>query len=86
MNLSFKNVALIGKYKTPAIAEPLLRLAEFLSEKGVVVAVDSLTAEHLGQHPYRVLSLDKMDGEIDLAIVMGGRWNDAEYCPHLGTF
>lgn len=72
MNLSFKNVALIGKYKTPAIAEPLLRLAEFLSEKGVVVAVDSLTAEHLGQHPYRVLSLDKMDGEIDLAIVMGG--------------
>ncbi len=72
MNLSFKNVALIGKYKTPAIAEPLLRLAEFLAEKGVVVSVDSLTAEHLGNHPYRVLSLDKMDGEVDLAIVMGG--------------
>jgi NAD+ kinase len=72
MNLSFKNVALIGKYKTPAIAEPLLRLAEFLAEKGVVVVVDSLTAEHLGNHPYRVLSLDKMKGEVDLAIVMGG--------------
>ena len=72
MNLSFKNVALIGKYKTPAIAEPLLRLAEFLAEKGVVVAVDSLTAEHLGRHPYRVLSLDEMNGQVDLAIVMGG--------------
>lgn len=72
MNLSFKNVALIGKYKTPTIAEPLLRLAKFLSEKGVTVAVDSLTAEHLGQHPYRVFSLDKMNGEVDLAIVMGG--------------
>ncbi len=72
MNLSFKTVALIGKYKTPAIAEPLLRLAAFLAEKGVAVVVDSLTAEHLGQHPYRVLSLEQMQGEVDLAVVMGG--------------
>ncbi len=72
MNLSFKTVALIGKYKTPAIAEPLLRLAAFLAEKGVVVVVDSLTAEHLGQHPYRVLSLNEMSGTVDLAVVMGG--------------
>jgi NAD+ kinase len=72
MNLSFKTVALIGKYKTPAIAEPLLRLASFLAEKGVEVAVDSLTAEHLGAHPYRVLSLDEMRGAVDLAVVMGG--------------
>lgn len=72
MNLSFKTVALIGKYKTPAIAEPLLRLAAFLAEKGVAVVVDSLTAEHLGQHAYRVLSLEQMKGEVDLAVVMGG--------------
>lgn len=72
MNFSFKTVALIGKYKTPAIAEPLLRLAGFLAEKGIVVMVDSLTAEHLGQHPYRVLSLAEMNGIVDLAIVMGG--------------
>lgn len=72
MNLSFKTVALIGKYKTPAIAEPLLRLALFLAEKGVVVVVDSLTAEHLGQHPYRVLSLNEMSETVDLAVVMGG--------------
>jgi NAD+ kinase len=72
MNLSFKTIALIGKYKTPAIAEPLLRLAGFLAGKGVVVVVDSLTAEHLGQHPYRVLSLNEMKDVVDLAIVMGG--------------
>jgi NAD+ kinase len=72
MKLSFDTVALIGKYKTPAIAEPLLRLAEFVASKGVIVAVDSLTAEHLGNHPYRVLSLAEMKGEVDLAIVMGG--------------
>lgn len=72
MNLSFKTVALIGKYKTPAIAEPLLRLAAFLAEKGAAVVVDSLTAGHLGQHPYRVLSLTEMKGAVDLAVVMGG--------------
>lgn len=72
MNFSFNTVALIGKYKTPAIAEPLLRLAAFLAEKGVTVVVDSLTAEHLGQHAYRVLSLEEMKDTVDLAIVMGG--------------
>lgn len=72
MNLSFKTVALIGKYKTPAIAEPLLRLASFLAGQGVVVVVDSLTAEHLGSHPYPVLSLNEMKGVVELAIVMGG--------------
>ncbi len=72
MILSFKTVALIGKYKTPAIAEPLLRLADFLAGKGVSVVVDSLTAEHLGLHNYQVLSLDKMKGIVDLAVVMGG--------------
>jgi NAD+ kinase len=72
MKLAFNSVALIGKYKTPAIAEPLLRLAAFMAAKGVQVTVDSLTAEHLGQHNYRVLSLNEMQGEVELAIVMGG--------------
>jgi len=72
MERSFKTIALIGKYKTPAIAEPLLRLATFLADKGVTVVVDTLTAEHLKQHPYRVLALDKMGGVVDLAVVLGG--------------
>jgi NAD+ kinase len=72
MERSFKTVALIGKYKTPAIAEPLLRLASFLAERGVVVVVDKLTAEHLKQHSYRVMALEEMKGVVDLAIVLGG--------------
>lgn len=72
MERSFKTVALIGKYKTPAIAEPLLRLASFLAAKGVAVVVDNLTAEHLKDHSYRVLALEKMGGVVDLAIVLGG--------------
>jgi len=72
MERSFKTVALIGKYKTPGIAEPLLSLASFLREKGVTVVVDNLTAEHLQPNPYRVLPLEDMAGVVDLAIVLGG--------------
>ena len=72
MERSFKTIALIGKYKTPGITEPLLRLASFLEEKGVTVVVDSLTAEHLKQNPYRELALEKMGSVVDLAIVLGG--------------
>ena len=72
MERSFKTVALIGKYKTPGIAEPLLRLASFLADKGVTVVVDNLTAEHLKHNPYRELVLENMGGIVNLAIVLGG--------------
>ncbi len=72
MERSFKTIALIGKYKTPGIAEPLLRLASFLCERDVTVVVDNLTAEHLNPNPYRVLPLEDMAGVVDLAIVLGG--------------
>jgi len=72
MERSFKTIALIGKYKTPEITEPLLRLAFFLAEKGVTVVVDNLTAEHITQNPYRVLPLEQMGGVVDLAVVLGG--------------
>jgi NAD+ kinase len=72
MKFPFKTVALIGKYKTPEITGPLLRLAAFLSGKGVAVVVDSLTAEHIEQHDCREMPLNAMGGVVDLAIVLGG--------------
>jgi len=72
MKFPFQNIALIGKQKTPEIAEPLLRLADFLSSKGVKVVVDSLTAEHLQRHSYTEMSLTEIGNAVDLAIVMGG--------------
>lgn len=72
MDFSFQVVALIGKYAAPAITVPLLGLADFLSEKGVMVVIDALTAEHIEQNPYRVVSLEEMNGMVDLAIVLGG--------------
>lgn len=72
MKFPFKNVALIGKHKAPEMAAPLLRLAEFLSSRGLNVVVDSLTAEHIASNPYPAMSLIDMANIVDLAIVIGG--------------
>lgn len=72
MKFPFKTVALIGKRSTPEIAGPLLRLAAFLSGKGVAVVVDELTAQYLGQHGYAIVALGEMGDAVDLAIVLGG--------------
>lgn len=72
MKLPFQNIALIGKHKAPEIAGPLLRLAAFLSSRGLNVAVDSLTAEHIEHSPYPSMNLHEMADAMDLAIVFGG--------------
>ncbi|OGA53898.1 MAG: NAD kinase [Betaproteobacteria bacterium RIFCSPLOWO2_12_FULL_62_58] len=72
MKTSFKTVALIGKYKSPEIAEPLLKLARFLEERHVKVLLDRLTASHIGGCPYPVLRLEDLGQQADLAIVIGG--------------
>ena len=72
MKPSFKTAALIGKYKSPDIAEPLLQLARFLDQRGVRVLLDRLTASHIGDCPYPVLRLEELGEQADLAIVIGG--------------
>jgi NAD+ kinase len=72
MKESFETVALIGKYKSPEIAGPLLTLARFLEQRKVKVLIDRLTAAQVGDTKYPVLLLDDLGREADLAIVIGG--------------
>ena len=72
MRRPVNNIALIGKYKSPEIAEPLLRLGRFLEERKVRVILDRLTASHIGACPYPALSLEEIGTQADLAIVIGG--------------
>jgi NAD+ kinase len=72
MKFPFMNVALIGKHKAPEIAAPLLRLAAFLTSRGLTVVVDSLTAEHLKDSPYPTMNLAEIGRAMDLVIVLGG--------------
>jgi NAD+ kinase len=72
MKKAFRTAALIGKYKSPEIAVPLLKLADFLRSRGVEVLIDRLTASHIGDCPYPVLTLEELGAQADLAIVLGG--------------
>jgi NAD+ kinase len=72
MSRAFGTIALIGKYKSPEIAEPLLRLAKFLHARGIRVVLDPLTAEHVGGNGHPVLPLGTIGREAQLAIVIGG--------------
>jgi len=72
MKFPFENVALIGKHKSPEVAVHVLRLAEFLSARGLSVVVDELTAELLADNPYPAMALADMAAVTDLAIVIGG--------------
>jgi len=72
MSNAFETVALIGKYKSPEIAVPLLKLAEFLHGRGIKVLLDPLTAAHVGKSSYDVLPLEEVGRLSDLAVVIGG--------------
>ena len=72
MSASFKKVAIIGKYKSPDIALPLLDMAHFLEERSISVVLDRLTASHIGNRGFPVMELDELGAEVELAIVIGG--------------
>jgi len=69
---TFGTVALIGKYKSPLIAEPLADLARHLAARGVEVLIDRLTAAHVGGDPAGALSLEEIGRRAGLAVVLGG--------------
>ena len=72
MENSFKTIALIGKYNSPEIAEPLMKLAGFLAKRGITVLIDKLTGAHIPSSPYPIRELEDLGRDADLAIVLGG--------------
>lgn len=72
MKFPFQTVAIIGKQKSPDVAEPMLRLGDFMAARGLHVVVDGLAAEYLTDHSFTALSLDEIARTVDLAIVIGG--------------
>ncbi len=72
MEKTFKTIALIGKYNSPEIAAPLLKLADFLKQRGITVLIDALTGAHIRNSPYPIHDLENLGREAELAIVLGG--------------
>lgn len=72
MNTLFKTIALIGKYDSPEIMTPLQRLGQFIEGRNLNVVLDSLTAKHVSEKKYPILTLDEIGSKAELAIVLGG--------------
>src|SRR3970040_1081032 len=72
MKFSFKTVALVGKYQSPEVAAPLLKLARFLERRKVEVLLDRVAGSRAGRNRYPALPLEELARKADLAIVIGG--------------
>ncbi|HEX9685114.1 MAG TPA: NAD kinase [Burkholderiales bacterium] len=72
MKFSFKTVALVGKYQSPEVAAPLLKLARFLERRKVEVLMDRVAGSRAGRGRYPALPLEELARKADLAIVVGG--------------
>ncbi len=48
MTSEFKTIALIGKYQSPEVADAVLRLANYLRDRGLTVLIEQGTASSTG--------------------------------------
>jgi len=72
MSKEFRTIALIGKYRSPEIADSLQRLAAFLRERGVQVLVEQMTATSAGVRDWEAAPYEAIGAEADAAIIIGG--------------
>lgn len=72
MRFPFKTIALVGKYNKVDAGGPIMRLAEFLRDKGYRVLLTIHTAERMNIPGYETARLVEVGDLADLAIVMGG--------------
>ncbi len=68
----FSTIALVGRYASTGIAEPLERLAAFLTRRGHRVLLDAETAQLTPLPGYPAAPLAQLGREAKLAIVVGG--------------
>ena len=67
-----RTAALIGKYRSPEVAESLRVLSAFLRERGVRVLIEEGTAASAGAAGFDVASYEAIGEEADVAVVLGG--------------
>ena len=72
MSQDYRTIALIGKYRSPEVAESLRRLADFLAGRGVRVLVEQLTATSVQMRDREAVPFEVIGAEADLAVIVGG--------------
>jgi NAD+ kinase len=82
----FPRIAVVGRPGSPALAEPLVRLAQFLTDRGHAVVLESETAT-LAMHPeLAAVDAASIGGAADLAIVLGGDGTMLSFARELASF
>jgi NAD+ kinase len=72
MTPAFKTVALIGRYKSRDVAEPLRVLGRFMADRGCAVLIEQETAAESGVDAFPVVDFAGIGAQADLAVVLGG--------------
>ena len=72
MTPAFKTVALIGRYKSRDVAEPLRVLGRLLADRGCAVLLEQETAAESGVDAFSVVDFAGIGKRADLAVVLGG--------------
>ena len=72
MQQTFKTIALVGKYQSQGIAEPLAGIAAFLKGAGYVPLIEQDTAGNIGISGYATAPVDELGKAADVAVVVGG--------------
>lgn len=70
--LSFRTVALVGKYYAAGIAAPLQELAACIASAGHEVVFERETALNIGLQSYPTLTPQEIGQQADVAVVLGG--------------
>jgi NAD+ kinase len=70
---AFRTVALVGRYKTASVAEPVRRLGSFLAGLGCRVLVERDTAADSGVDDFPTMTMEEIGGgAVALVVVLGG--------------
>ena len=72
MPTRFRHAVIVGKYQAHGIRPLLEELAHYLSDLGLDVSFEAVTASNTGVSGYDALSPQEMGRRCDLAVVVGG--------------
>ena len=72
MASEFKNIALVGKYQSQGVAEPLVAIANYLKSSGYNPIVEKDTADNIGLSGFATAAVGEIGRQVDLAVVVGG--------------
>jgi NAD+ kinase len=68
----FARIAIVGRYASPAIAEPLAALVAFLRSRGHAIVVEAETARCTALDGLPTADAETLGADVDLAVILGG--------------